>query len=289
MKTRELLHGDAHADESLEVTPRLRIRPADSESPLRDEEFDANEFSQLMSGLSTAAGPKGGATAILPEEIIIDTVLDMDAEEVLGSDEPAPDAAPAGEASAAVREAFEEFSDADLANRYQEGDIVTTPDRGVGVVAGAVAEDQEAPDDADLPDIEASPDSPTYVVVTQDDADRGMGLYKASDLEATEIETEVDALDTAPETAEAAALGELAPADSEIAQLDFTMPESWRESDTPARVIALRAFAGMGGSFDGCVREMRGEVRNVEAFCGAFLDEVLGYEAWRGDSPLPGD
>jgi len=180
-------------------------------------------------------------------------------------------------------------ADADLANRYQEGDIVTTPDRGVGVIAGAVAEDQESPDDSDLPDIEASPDSPTYVVVTEDDGDRGMGLYKASDLDATDIETEVDALDSAPETAEAAALGELAPADSEIAQLDFTMPESWRESDTPARVIALKAFAGMGGSFDGCVREMRGEVRNVEAFCGAFLDEVLGYEAWRGDSPLPGD
>jgi len=71
--------------------------------------------------------------------------------------------------------------------------------------------------------------------------------------------------------------------------LDFTMPDSWRESDTPARVIALKAFAGMGGSFDGCVREMRSETRNPEAFCGAFLDEVLGYEAWRGDSPLPGD
>jgi len=79
----------------------------------------------------------------------------------------------------------------ELANRYQEGDIVTTPDRGVGVIAGAVAEDQSAPDDTDLPDIEASPDSPTYVV--------------------------------------------------------------------------------------------------VDRFCGAFLDEVLGYEAWRGDSPLPGD
>jgi len=180
-------------------------------------------------------------------------------------------------------------SAAALANRYQEGDIVATPDSGVGVVAGAVAEDQEAPADADLPDIEASPDSPTYVVVTEDDADRGMGLYKASDLDATDIKTEVDALDTAPETAEAAALGELSPDDSEIAELDFTMPDSWRESDTPARVIALKAFAGMGGSFDGCVREMRGEVRNVEAFCGAFLDEVLGYEAWRGDSPLPGD
>jgi len=174
-----------------------------------------------------------------------------------------------------------------LANRYQEGDVVSTLDSGVGVIAGAVAEDQTAPDDSDLPDIEASPDSPTYVVVTEDES-QGMSLLKASDLESTEIEAEVDALDT---TKEAAAMAELAPddSDSEIAELDFTMPESWRESDTPARVIALKAFAGMGGSFDGCTREMRGAVSNPDAFCGSFLDEVLGYEAWRGDSPLPGD
>jgi len=176
-----------------------------------------------------------------------------------------------------------------MANRYQEGDIVTTPDRGVGVIAGAVAEDQSAPADTDLPDIEASPDSPTYVVVTEDDADRGMGLYKASDLEATDIETEVDALDSTQEMAQAAALSELAPADSTVAELDFTMPASWRESDTPARIIALKAFSGMGGSFDGCVREMRGAVASPDRFCGAFLDEVLGYPHWRGDSPLPGD
>jgi hypothetical protein len=34
---------------------------------------------------------------------------------------------------------------------------------------------------------------------------------------------------------------------------------------------------------------MRGEVSNPEAFCGAFLDRVLGYKAWRGSSPLPGE
>ena len=116
MKTRELLYGDAHADESVAVTPRLRIRPSDSESPLRDEEFDAGEFGELMSALSTAAGPKGGATALMPEEVIVDTLLDMDPDVVLGGDGPAPDAAPAGEASAAVREAFDEFHDAELAS-----------------------------------------------------------------------------------------------------------------------------------------------------------------------------
>jgi len=301
-KTREWLEGDATGDQSLAVTPHLRIRPSQAESPLRDEEFDAGEFAELMSGLSTAAGPKGGATAIIPKEEIIETMLDMDPEAVLPNQGADDDLALPDETSEEVREAFEEFTDADppalhaetestetLANRYQDGDIVETPDSGVGVIAGAVAEDQPAPDDSDLPDIEASPDSPTYVVVTEEDTDRGMGLYKASDLDATEIDTEVDALDTTQEMAQAAALAALAPDDSRVAELDFTMPESWRESDTPARIIALKAFAGMGGSFDGCVREMRGTVSSPDAFCGAFLDEVLGYEAWRGDSPLPGD
>jgi hypothetical protein len=98
----------------------------------------------------------------------------------------------------------------------------------------------------------------------------------------------VDALDATKEAA-AMAMAELAPDNSEYAELDFTMPASWRESDTPARVIALKAFQGMGGSFDGCVREMRSEVSDPDEFCGSFLDEVLGYPYWRGDSPLPGD
>jgi hypothetical protein len=90
LKAKGLILGDPHTDESLDVDVALRIRPSTSESPLRDEEFDAGEFSNLMSGLSTAAGPKGGATAILPKEVIIDTVLDMDSEEVLEDDERHP-------------------------------------------------------------------------------------------------------------------------------------------------------------------------------------------------------
>jgi hypothetical protein len=114
-KTREWMHGDATGDESLTVTPHLRIRPSQAESPLRDEEFDAAEFSELMSGLSTAAGPKGGATAIIPQEEIIETMLDMDPDEVLSGQGEDDDLALPHEASEEVREAFEEFTDAELA------------------------------------------------------------------------------------------------------------------------------------------------------------------------------
>jgi hypothetical protein len=179
-----------------------------------------------------------------------------------------------------------------LSNRYQTGDTVSTPDQGVGVVVDAVSENKEAPDDGDFSDIEASPDSPTYVVVTEDDADGGFGLFKAADLDMTEISTEVDALDS---TKAVAAMAALAPdpddidSDNEYVELDFTVPRTWRQSDTPSRVIALKALAGMGGSFDGCVREMRGEVSDPQEFCASFLDYALGYPYWRGDSPLPGD
>jgi len=179
----------------------------------------------------------------------------------------------------------ENVNAAHLATRYEEGDEVDTPD-GVGVVTGVLTDDATT-DSEDFEDIQASEDSPAYIVVTEADADGGFGVYRASALDATTIETDVDALDSTKDAA-AAALSELDPAPEE-ARLDFDTPPSWRESDTPTRVIALKAYSGMGGSFDGCVREMRGEVADPDAFCGAFLDRVLGYPYWRGDSPLPGD
>jgi hypothetical protein len=65
--------------------------------------------------LSTAAGPKGGATAILPKEVIVDTVLDMDPEEVLEDDAPPGDNAPAMPAqNSEVQAAFDDFTNVDV-------------------------------------------------------------------------------------------------------------------------------------------------------------------------------
>jgi len=130
-KARELLYGDATAGQPLDVSPELRIRPAQSESPLRDEEFDAGEFSELMSALSTAAGPKGGASKIIPEDVIIETFLDMDPEamqEAAPGDGVAPTIAPPNEASAAVREAFSEFTEAELSASGVLRDVPVVPD-----------------------------------------------------------------------------------------------------------------------------------------------------------------
>lgn len=58
-------------------------------------------------------------------------------------------------------------------------------------------------------------------------------------------------------------------------------PESWRESDTPARIIALDAWSSWGASHTGCTREMKGRIRQPNAFCAAFKDAILGYKTWR--------
>ena len=205
------------------------------------------------------------------------------------------------EADPAVRETFddvvgvesptaagEEPSHGDAsanATRYEEGDEVSTP-QGAGVVADVLTETVETDDDT----IEASESSPTYVVVVEDGR-VGFETYTAADLQSTTIETAVDnpTGKLADEEETANALGRLLTALSPTSNSDFSPPPSWRKSSTPNRVIALKAFAGMNGSFDGCVREMRGEVATPKRFCGSFLDHVLGNPYWRGDSTLPGD
>jgi len=63
-------------------TPRLRIEPEKDESPLRDEQFDATEFRDLMQGLQLAA-PGGEVSLVFPPEAIIEHILKMDADEVI--------------------------------------------------------------------------------------------------------------------------------------------------------------------------------------------------------------
>jgi len=170
------------------------------------------------------------------------------------------------------------------ATRYEEGDEVSTP-QGVGVVADVLTETVETDDDT----IEASDSSPTYVVVVEDGR-VGYETYPAADIHSTTIETDVDATGAMSDEEETAnALGRvlefLAPG---LTANDFDVPPSWRQSSTPNRVIALKAFAEFK-SFDGCVREMRGEVASPDRYCGSFMDYIYQNPYWRGDSPLPGD
>lgn len=59
-------------------------------------------------------------------------------------------------------------------------------------------------------------------------------------------------------------------------------PESWRESDKPARLIALDAYTSFDPpSFRGCRRSMKGKVASVNRYCAAFKDSLLGTTYWR--------
>ena len=183
---------------------------------------------------------------------------------------------------------------AELANQYAPGkSIVDTPD-GKGLVVEVITESKTIDEDADgVPDeIEASSDSPTYAVTLGETSGSPVGFFKTSDLEATEIDADVDPTKSLDEEEAAAIANGECPTgeDATLAGGRWSPPDSWEKANTPARLIALDAFQSMGGDFEGCEREMRGSVRTPQQFCGAFIDYVFGgYDYWRGDSFLPGD
>jgi hypothetical protein len=291
----------------------LRIRPDKTSDPLRSEHFDAEAFAALIQGLKQAA-PGGQVSQLVTGRAIVDLVPGWDPDEVMpGAAQEAAEMgalAPLDEADPDVREQFAasmglpapetatngEAEEARLANRYSEGDIVDTP-AGIGVVAAAISETVE--DDAlaeteNVPDrIDASPDSPMYGVVTEN-AGQPVRFYKASELSMAEIDSDVDPFGTVgDEEAEAACPPS---GEEQTAELAWSPPESWRESDTPARLIALDAFSSMGGKHGGsdasggCVGTMQGKVADADGWCAGFIDYVYGgYDFWRGDSFLPGD
>ena len=181
-----------------------------------------------------------------------------------------------------------EFEDGQTSNatRYSEGDPVQTP-QGFGIVAEVRTEDFEGKNGT----VDASESSPTYVVALKD-ARVGVEFYTASQLSETQLpETDVDdpVADIADQSANSNGLGDRLLRALNLRSNDWSMPRSWRESSTPARVILLKAWAGMNGQFDcggGCCK---GEMlssgmseRAANQFCGAMKDEVMGgWEGWR--------
>lgn len=284
---------------------QLKIEPEPEDSPvlsLTSEEVQKlNTYAQALNAL---AGPMGGPQTLVDTETLLTDVAQLpksvnEVEDIDPEQTENPDA----------MQEFLDVMDADVetdtyANQYSEGDIVDTP-RGVGVVSGVWTESWE--DDGET--IEASDDSPAYTVALEDG---GFEHYKASDLSEGELDVDVDdpvedldaMADIVSATTENAAItvlqesylsGDLTIAEYETAvadvlnkdsydTLDWTNPESWRESETPARVIALKAWADMNGQFDCGGACCMGDLRDAE-LCASLKDYVLGTEAWRGWGP----
>jgi len=155
---------------------------------------------------------------------------------------------------------------------FDDGAVVDTPD-GLGVIDDIIEE-------GSVDGEEASEDDPIYAVVVEDE-DVGVGFYKEGDLSSGSINDL-----PGPENPEKEVTEDETDTNADVLAAGdgfFEWPESWEESETPARIIALKAWAGMNGSFDGCVREMRGELTgSPERFCADFKDRIYGTEKWRG-------
>jgi len=155
---------------------------------------------------------------------------------------------------------------------FEDSETVDTPD-GFGLIDDIITEGSVDGDDA-------SEDNPIYAVVVEDE-DVGVGFYREDELSDGELpDVGVDS----PES-DLEAMLDVADATEFEALQDgfFSWPDSWEESSTPARVIALKAWAGMGASFTGCTREMRGSLTgSPDRFCADFKDRLYGTETWRG-------
>lgn len=187
--------------------------------------------------------------------------------------------------SAGVDWALGKNEDLDANAAFSEGDAVDTPD-GIGVIAEVRTEDFDGPDG----DVSASPDKPAYVVALEDRS-LGAKVYRSDDLSEGELpETDVDdPVEDAKAEATTSNAIDTAKSAVGLSANDWTMPDSWRESDTPARIILLKAWAGMNGQFDcggGCCK---GEMMSAglgddasDEFCAAMKDEVMGgWTGWR--------
>jgi len=85
----------------------LVIAHRESDNPLEREDFDADAFVSLMQGLKHYAGTGGSPQSVMPPEYVLDTVLGVDADEVLDSVEAGAAMEALDESDPRVQESFE--------------------------------------------------------------------------------------------------------------------------------------------------------------------------------------
>jgi hypothetical protein len=181
--------------------------------------------------------------------------------------------------------------DVSAATRYSEGDKVETTGGTRGVVVEIYTEPFDGPDGDE---VDASDSSPAYVIATEEGAE----AVKASDLKASDWSTDRENADDelAKEVAASDIAARLEAADQDFVETgsleasvtDWDYPDSWTESDIPARLILLDAWSSMGGQFDcggGCCKGtmMSNGMsdRASDQFCASMKDRVLLWEGWR--------
>lgn len=176
-----------------------------------------------------------------------------------------------------------------LQNEFEAGDVVETPD-GLGFVDDRITE-------GTVDGEEATEDEPIYAVGMVEEAD--VNFYREEQLESGELpDTDVD--DPVEDIAEegtdtqahmfADSLAYSEKYQTDVLQFgDFDYPDSWEESEVPARLILMDAWTSMGGQFDcgggacckGTMRQSGMSERASDQFCASMKDRVLQWEGWR--------
>jgi len=184
---------------------------------------------------------------------------------------------------------------------YSEGSTVEV-DGEFGVIVAKMTSNFEDPSTDSDEEVEASSDSPVYVVAKESG---GFTIVSASDLKKTSEGEEdmdskdladsdrenshswydqVDDLDDPDEVSRAVnsyrdtvPVEDLPRANAGDPYVGFKrLPNGWN------RKSVLQAWASLGGTWRTCVADMSGEIRSPRQFCSKLKDEVLMTEKWRG-------
>lgn len=98
-------------------------------------------------------------------------------------------------------------------------------------------------------------------------------------------EDEEENWDSTPPIVGTTTVDELAPVNSPVTDrgnVGPPWPPSWKDSNKPARLIAMDAYNSMGRSFRGCRRTMvKSGIRNPNRFCARYKDSIYGHTYWR--------
>lgn len=205
---------------------------------------------------------------------------------------------------------FENIEELQEGDEFDEGDTVVYDDDGhVGVVTGKLTETLEWPvGDEGTEEIEASSDDPVYVVARETG---GAAPFRGDELDSISEDEAFGDIDVDPvETAEGAEMSfiyslmddpmdyeELQEVKGRIRQrraelIDIpgvddpgvgwdSFPDSWEESEKPARLIFLDFWTTVGATFTGCVSRLSGRIGRIDRFCASAKDTALGTERWR--------
>jgi hypothetical protein len=177
---------------------------------------------------------------------------------------------------------------------WSEGDVVNIEDYSQpGVITSLMTENFDFPTSDGLQEVEASEDEPAYVVATPDgpravteDSITGEGDFpdgpggKEAAKELANGGEEASVYDKMDDPYSMEELINIPGVDDPGVGWD-SYPDSWVESEKPARLILLDAWSSLGGTFTTCRADMAGEISRPSRFCASFKDEVLQTERWR--------